>query len=365
MEKKFGLGIGIVSKFLVEEYHHGVQNVENLNVSFIASRGQVETKLIQPGYVYSTEDLFILEKVKEYKKSGVMFARDHGGPGMGARKIKNFSSIEMAVEEAILSFEQDINNGFEFIHIDCCQIPQESKRKIFMNIYEKILNINSNLKFEFGEDEQIINPMTRNEIDNYLFHFIKDLHYFNLPLPEYVVLQLGTKTIGNSNTGKLKMNFLNNKKEQNIEYLKEIAHLVHNYGLKIKMHNGDYFTSEELTTIYMTGIDAINIAPEYATLKSSILKDLLIKYEERELLKIWKKMIISDGKWQKWEEKDLGQDDPYLLGGHYVWSELIKLKDFQDFNIRLKQNEEKIEKLFSIKFNQKIIELDNYLKRNA
>ena len=118
---------------------------------------------------------------------------------------------------------------------------------------------NSNIVYEVGTEEAIFKYEV-SELDwflNYLQEHLSEQEYNQI---KYAVVQSGTRlnlptrtNVGNFNNGRL-LHFVD---------------VVKSYGLMSKEHNGDYLIdSFDIEMRYDSGLDAINIAPEFGQIES-------------------------------------------------------------------------------------------------
>ena len=100
------------------------------------------------------------------------------------------------------------------------------------------------------------------------------------------------------------------------------------------------------------GIDAANVAPEFGTIESKALLDILSMNKLYELQEEFIEMSYSSKKWTKWISDDhiLDKNDLSILAGHYIFTS----DEFKNLKNKIQNNlEENIDTILikSIKNN--------------
>ena len=129
---------------------------------------------------------------------------------------------------------------------------------------------------------------------------------------KYAVVQSGTRLdlSTRTNTG----NFNNGRLVNFIEVVKE-------FGLMSKEHNGDYLIdSFDVETRYASGLDAINIAPEFGQIESEFY---LEQTKGSSLFDVLYEICYTSGKWKKWipDVSRVSKEQIIITCGHYILSE--------------------------------------------
>ena len=277
------------------------------NFFFIPSRRQIESKHFGGGYVCKWDTETFCKYVKEYSlkiglHSPISICRDHGGPWQGKNEtILNLNEID-AYKSSDISFKSDIENGMRILHIDTCFYSEKNKNQ--SEALKKLFSIQSELKsygilknktltFEHGTEAQSDDFANR----NYLKEYLNKLDEVGITeMPEYYVLQIGTKTIENRNIGR----FVNgNFEDAELQELGNTIKMLHQKGIKIKGHNCDYLDDFALKKIRDLGVDAINIAPEFAFIESNIRINKLKKFNN-ELCEQLTEKVLNKNTYHKW-----------------------------------------------------------------
>jgi hypothetical protein len=261
--------IGPMSKNVIDCV---IKDSQSHAIGLIASRRQID---YCRGYVNNWDTRTFSEYLKNTK---VLLCRDHGGPGQGLND-----------DDGMESFVDDCEN-LNLIHIDPfkqSKTIQEAAEKTVKYIKFCFLK-NSNMFYEVGTEEAIFKYEPK-ELKWFL-GFLKDnLSYEEFFKIKYAVIQSGTRLdlSTRTNTG----NF-NNKR------LLRFIDVVKSFNLMSKEHNGDYLVdSFDVEIRYASGLDAINIAPEFGQIESEFY---LEQCKGSFLFDVLYEICYNSGKWKKW-----------------------------------------------------------------
>jgi hypothetical protein len=264
--------IGPMSKNVVDcVIKHGQKH----SIGLIPSRRQVD---FSGGYVNGWNTEIFSSYIKK-KNSSILLCRDHGGAEQG-----------QVSDDGNKSFETDAQY-LDLIHIDPFRVSEtiyQAAEKT-ADIIEKIFEVNPNIMYEVGTEEAIFKYQP--EDLNWMLGYLKirlRIEYFNQI--KYAVVQSGTRldlatrtNIGNYNNTRLQ-NFIE---------------IVKNFDLMSKEHNGDYLTdSFDVEVRFASGLDAINIAPEYGQIESEFYLEMCSK--DNALFEQLYEICYNSGKWKKW-----------------------------------------------------------------
>lgn len=263
--------IGPMSKNVVDcVIEHGRQHL----VGLIPSRRQVD---YYGGYVNDWNTETFSRYVKNQNNS-VILCRDHGGEKQGQK-----------IDDGIQSFLIDCNN-FDLIHVDPFRTSNtmlEAAEKT-TSIIKKLWHENENMMYEVGTEEAIYKyqPEELKWFLEYLKLGLGDIFH----QIKYAVVQSGTRLDLSTRT-----NIGNYSKRR----LKNFIKVVKNYGLMSKEHNGDYLTdSFDVELRFESGLDAINIAPEFGQVESEYYLNECSK--DKKLFGTLYQLCYNSGKWKKW-----------------------------------------------------------------
>ena len=261
--------IGPMSKNVVDCV---IKHSQKYPIGLIPSRRQVD---YCGGYVnkWDTESFS-----KYFKSKKVLLCRDHGGPKQGLNE-----------DDGIESFLNDCEN-LELIHIDPFKDStsvNEAAEKTVSHIKLCFLK-NPNVLYEVGTEEAIF-KYEPEQLQSFLTSLKLSLSEEEFAQIKYAVVQSGTRldlstrtNIGNFNNGRL------------VKFIE----VVDTFGLMSKEHNGDYLIdSFDVETRYASGLDAINIAPEFGQIESEFY---LEQSKGTSLFDVLYEICYTSGKWKKW-----------------------------------------------------------------
>lgn len=268
----------------------------------IASRNQVDRK---NSYVCTTRELRRLISASGSKK--VLMCRDHCGPYF-KDDDRNLSLIDAiaAVKETI---DEDIENGIDVIHVDISRI-KEDPFSHGQEIIEYILSQKSEMFLEFGAEENI-GTSSEIEILQQELEFVKQFSKNIL----FMVSQTGS-LVKETQVGRFDMNLTS-----------LIAEEIHSHGYRLKEHNADYLTSNEIIKRKISGIDALNIAPQLGCMQTLITMKLALKHGNINEWNDFCNHVINGNRWERW--KSLKKFDPLsavISAGHYHFNTRIYKK---------------------------------------
>lgn len=287
--------IGPMSKNVVDCV---IKHSQQHSIGLIPSRRQVD---FSGGYVNGWNTETFSSYVKK-KNSSVLLCRDHGGAEQG-----------QVSDDGNKSFGTDAQY-LDLIHID----PFRVSKTIYQaaektaDIIEKIFEVNPNIMYEVGTEEAIFKYQP--EDLNWMLGYLKirlRIEYLNQI--KYAVVQSGTRldlatrtNIGNYNNTRLQ-NFIE---------------IVKNFDLMSKEHNGDYLTdSFDVEVRFASGLDAINIAPEYGQIESEFYLEMCSK--DNALFEQLYEICYNSGKWKKWipDVSRVSKSQIIMTCCHYILSD--------------------------------------------
>jgi len=272
-----------------------LSNDSKMPFTFIPSRRQIE---YNGGYVnnWTTQEF---AKYVYTNSKYIAIQRDHGGPGQGLYDDDGFKSLYY---DCIY---------FDSIHIDPWKKYQNIDQAIesTIELIKFCYKVNNNIYFEIGTEEAI----RKIEIND-LTYFLKnvkqklDINIFNRII--FCVLQSGTALGNGVNTG-----LYDSTK------LCEMIHIIKEFGLLTKEHNGDFMQDDIKIDRFNKGLHSLNIAPELGTLETKVIMNNLMnnKYFESVYL-----ICLKSNKWVKWVDRDfIPENNKQLIIDvccHYVFS---------------------------------------------
>ena len=323
------LGVGPMSQNCVDAAIN-VAGEESTPIMLIASRRQIDSAEFGGGYVNKWTTLEFAEYVRANDKTrNIILARDHGGPWQNERE-KNLS-IREAMESAMRSYKEDIQAGFDILHIDPSNhkikdIGKEQTMDMIFELYkycwEEGKRQGKELQFEIGTEEQTGSTNTQKELVETL-RTIKAFCKSNLmPEPTFVVVQCGTRVMEMMNCGSFDSPIrIANEVPAEIQVPKMVE-ICEEYNIMMKEHNTDYLSDEALRWHPRLGIHAANVAPEFGTIETKALHSLLMRHGMKDISEEIREIAYKSGKWKKWMIKDSKATyvDKTTIAGHYVFS---------------------------------------------
>lgn len=312
--KEFKLGFGPMSHEIIAILaEHSKSNDYPLMI--IASRNQVD---YDSGYVCTTKEL--IELIKPYKHDKLLVCRDHCGP--------NFSDLDknLSISDAIVrckkTIQEDVEQGFDLIHIDVSRCGDRHFEHA-TDLIDFTLYLKPDMKLEFGSEDNtgvdVDASISRLELQlEFLAKYKNNIKFF--------VTQTGSLTKDNQ-SGSF-----------DIDKNKDVAAHVHNAGFLFKEHNADYFTADDLRLRQQAGIDSLNIAPQLGRVQTDLLKEIA----PADLWNKFADLVYSKNFWQRWVPENVTDRDLAVsVSGHYCFNSeeyrnIIAAIDADKFIIELK-----------------------------
>jgi hypothetical protein len=358
-KKKTLLGVGPMSLNVVDSSIELADKYKS-PIMLIASRRQVDSDEFGGGYVnnWTTKNFSNYVKKKE-KTKNIYLARDHGGPWQNNLDIEGKISLKSAMISAKNSFEEDIDSGFSFIHIDTSidihkKINFRNSMDRLFELYEHCYAYSKRKKkeilFEIGTEEQNGSTNSFEELKETLNSLSNFCQKNRLPKVTFVVIQSGTKVMERKNIGSFESPVrIRNEIPVEIHLIK-ILEICKEFKVYMKEHNTDYLSNDSLKWHPRLGIHAANVAPEFGVTESLALVNILKKFNLKKHLNKFLELSYDSKKWSKWviDKNSISDYEKSIISGHYIFAkkEFLELKS--DLNFIL---------------NKKKINLDNELKK--
>ena len=357
------LGVGPMSKNCVDVVID-ICNSYSVPIQLIGSRRQIEASSSGGGYVNSWSTETLSEYISKKDKSGlVLLSRDHGGPWQNYNEVSEDMNLKDAIESSKNSFETDILNGFQFIHIDpSVDIHQEISNEDILDrvfeLYSFCFDVaaenNKKIYIEVGTEEQKEGLNQYQEVEYNIQSITRFCNENKYDSPIFYVVQNGSKVKEAENTGIFQdLDLENYEKDSSIKEIKKITDLCLTHNILPKAHNSDYLSFEASSIYPKINLKGGNIAPEFGVLESKVIIDLLQKFKLDSELDEFVGLSINSGKWVKWmkEESSASDLDKAIISGHYIFS----LPEFKDLK-------NKIESVLSVNKLDLDTEIKNVLK---
>ncbi len=273
-------------------------------LGLIPSRRQIENT---GGYVNRWNTNEFCQYVRE-RTDKILLVRDHSGPNQG--------NLE---DDGYISLSEDCKN-FDVIHID----PWKKYPSFSNGIDETIRmikfchGINPNIEFEIGTEESI-RKFSPDELRSMVLKLKEKLPALVYEKITYIVIQSGTSLVENSQTG-----------EYDKSRLEEMLSVCRDFGLISKEHNGDYISVPVIHDKFKTGLNCINIAPEFGLIETlTYLQEMEKNWDFGSLQNFWR-ICLESGRWKKWVDGSFDPEerkrDLIKICGHYVFSHPLFLE---------------------------------------
>lgn len=288
-------GIGPMSSHIIEATFR-FSHYHRKELMLIASKNQID---YSGGYVngWTTKEYmsFVKEMRDKYNNSKVFVCRDHCGPGFNG----NYQ-----IKDVYETLQSDIENGFDLIHIDFChhQKSKESQLEESKKAIEFCLKLNPNILLEIGTDENAgvaYNILNLEEIE-------REIDYFkSFCEPTFFVVQTGSLVKEVNQAG----NF-------NKSFVERVAQLIHGKGMKLKEHNADYLSKEEISQRRGL-VDALNVAPQFGVAQTGVTLTKCLTYGVK--FDDFINEAYEGGKWKKWLHRNTSENKLLcaIIAGHY------------------------------------------------
>ena len=326
------LGVGPMSKQCVDVAIEQA-NIFEKPILLIASRRQIDSEEFNGGYVNNWTTAEFAKYVRSNDKKGnILLARDHGGPWQNDKEVARSLSIDDAMESCKRSFKEDIKVGFDFIHIDT-SIDIFNKNVSTSEVVERLLDIYSfcaktaidydrEIIYEIGTEEQSGSTEQISEKRDILKTVQKTLKRKGIPLPQFVVMQTGTRVHSDRNVGSLDSNCRKAYEIPPEITLPQITSMCNSLNIYLKEHNLDYVSDELLKWHPSLGIHAANVAPEFGTTQTKIIINSLLEYNLTDIYEKMVELAVHSNKWRKWYDPitDSTNKRKAILSMHYIYS---------------------------------------------
>lgn len=289
----FKLGFGPMS-LLINETLANYAKDKQRPLMFIASRNQVDA---DSGYVMNTRQL--AEQLNPLRSEYLMLCRDHCGPYF--LDIEKTLSQRAAIEATKRTIAGDIENGFDLIHIDTSRC--EDAYHVADELFNFCLNLNPDIKFEFGTEENV-------GVAAGVKKYQQDVKFASqFPNMQFVVAQTGSLTMEDRQVGSF-----------DVPMVRRLVGYANAANVKLKEHNADYLTAEQIKLRQQAGVHACNIAPQLGVIQTKTIINLARQYDVDS--GYFENAVIASNKWHKWmvdpDDNDLALK--VAVAGHYCYN---------------------------------------------
>lgn len=295
----FKLGFGPMSRPIVDIMAR-YATAKQRPLMYIASRNQVDA---DSGYVMTTKQL--AEQLLPLRSQYIKLCRDHCGPYF--LDVEKSLGLKDAIEATKKTIAGDIENGFDLIHIDTsrCADPY----RVADELFNFCLQLNPNVEFEFGTEENV-------GVAAGVKKYKEDVKFASqYPNMQFVVAQTGSLTMEDRQVGSF-----------DIAMVKQLVKFAESASVKLKEHNADYLTADQIAMRKTAGVHACNIAPQLGVIQTTKLLNLAEQYDLD--AGYFKQRVLDSKKWNKWIID--GVDEVKVaVAGHYCYNteEYLRLED--------------------------------------
>ena len=259
----------------------------------IASRNQVDA---DSGYVMTTPELRKLldTQTTDY----VWMCRDHCGPYF--LDSEKGLDLKKAVEATKKTIAYDIEQGFDLIHIDTSRV--DDTYGIAEELFKFATDLNPNVRFEFGTEENV-------GVAAGAIKYREDVAFAkNMPNLEFVVAQTGSLCHEDHQAGTFE-----------IDTVRDLVKVANENGVKLKEHNADYLTPEQIHLRRAAGVHAMNIAPQLGVVQTKLLKELCLSRVGEKEWNAFSQVVLASNRWKKWTDST-EDDQKVIVAGHYCFN---------------------------------------------
>lgn len=355
------LGVGPMSTNCIDASIE-IATEYDVPIMLIASRRQIDSQYFGGGYVNNwTTEQFSQYVLNNDKKGNILLCRDHGGPWQNTVEKDNNFGLRKAMESAKKSFQTDIEEGFQIIHIDpsvdihgnpTTEQIVDRVLELYEFCWETACKTNSKIEFEIGTEEQSGSTSSAIEFENMLKRVNKHCEKYKMPKPLFAVVQNGTKVLETSNVGSFDLPVrVANEVPPEIQ-VPLMSQICTENGVYMKAHNTDYLSDAALQWYPRLGIHAANVAPEFGIVETRALLSILHENSLKSMEDEFVNLALKSNKWKKWmkEESKATDYEKAIIAGHYIFA----TDDCQE-----------IVKKASEALKPKGIELNSYLRGNV
>lgn len=288
----FRLGFGPMSPEAIRAictYTHDTKRP----LMIIASRNQVDA---DSGYVMTTPELRRL--LDTLPTDYIWMCRDHCGPYF--LDSEKGLSLKAAVEATKKTIAYDIEQGFDLIHIDTSRV--DDTYGIAEELFKFCIDLNPNIRFEFGTEENV-------GVAAGAVKYREDVAFAkNIPNLEFVVAQTGSLCFEDTQAGTFEM-----------DTVRDLVKVANDNGVKLKEHNADYLTPEQVKLRKAAGVHAMNIAPQLGVVQTKLLLDLCLARVGIKQWDAFAERVLASNRWRKWTNSN-NADQKVVVAGHYCFN---------------------------------------------
>ena len=251
------LCVGAVSRIVVEE-------AARLQVpQIVASRRQVDIGGGYTGY----DQQALVDVVKELSDGATAVVRDHGGPYRNGDPDDDW----------LRSFDSDVAAGFDALHIDVCDLPQDDQIEALDSLCHRYANT---VDIEVGGERD-----SQEWLDELLEVALRQC------TPTYAITCVGGHAHADRQAGYRK----------SVTQVLDVTRQYHELGVQSKAHNMDWMGRR---FDYADALDAYNVAPEFAQVEMDAWFRLMDADDVDMVLKY--AYTLGASEWRRWFDEGEG-----------------------------------------------------------
>jgi hypothetical protein len=142
---------------------------------------------------------------------------------------------------------------------------------------------------------------------------------------QFVVAQTGSLVMEDRQVGEVKF-----------DVVEQLVAIANQAGIKLKEHNADYLTAEQIQLRSRVGVHALNIAPQLGVIETKTVLNLAKEFGIDTA--DYENTVLASNKWRKWH---INGDDAakVSMAGHYCFhsNEFFQLCESIDQHRNVKQ----------------------------
>jgi tagatose-1,6-bisphosphate aldolase non-catalytic subunit AgaZ/GatZ len=251
---------------------------------------------------------------------------------------------EEAMRMAEASYLEDLEAGFNLIHIDPTKDPHCSGAVPMNIVLERTVELMeyveeqaqrlglSDISYEVGTEETAGGLISAEAFEQFIAELLQELNERHLHHPAFIVGQTGTLVRMDRNVGHF-----------DADNTRRLCQIARKYGIGFKEHNADYLPLDALEMHPELGITGANVAPEFGLVETRSL--LKLSAQEREAISkvciepsdfasVIQQAALKSGRWKKWlvkedvhlTEEEIAENPEKLaevtdVCGHYVFNQ--------------------------------------------
>jgi hypothetical protein len=104
-----------------------------------------------------------------------------------------------------------------------------------------------------------------------------------------------------------------------VEVVRDLVEFANNAGVRLKEHNADYLTSDQIQLRKLAGVHALNIAPQLGVIQTRVIKEMAKYFDLTEEWGQYAQAVLDSKKWAKWALAEQSNELKVEVAGHYLY----------------------------------------------